>query len=99
MIRKDSPERKNVEPFGNVIDFYSKKHFQLMMQASYICGTHHPSHIYPTRNKKYVKNIKAKKIFLQHGVFGTKTSHLFMENGYQILKLICLSLVQKKKKI
>ena len=72
VIRKDSPERKNVEPFGNVIDFYSKKHFQLMMQASYICGTHHPSHIYPTRNKKYVKNIKAKKIFLQHGVFGTK---------------------------
>ncbi|GBD61360.1 putative glycerophosphotransferase [Tetragenococcus halophilus subsp. halophilus] len=72
VISKDSPERKNVEPYGNVIDFYSKEHFQLMMQASYICGTHHPSHIYPTRNKQYVKNIKAKKVFLQHGVFGTK---------------------------
>lgn len=72
VISKDSPEREHVTPFGNVIDFYSKEHFQLVMQASYICGTHHPSHIYPTRNKQYVKNIKAKKVFLQHGVFGTK---------------------------
>lgn len=72
VIKKDSPERKNVEKFGNIIDFNSKEHFEKVIQAKYICGTHHPDSLYPIRSKEYIKNIRAKKIFLQHGVFGTK---------------------------
>lgn len=72
VIKKDSLERKNVEKFGNVIDFNSKEHFEKVIQAKYICGTHHPDSLYPIRSKEYIKNIQAKKIFLQHGVFGTK---------------------------
>lgn len=72
VIQKDSPERKHVEPFGNVIDFGSKEHFEKVIQADYICGTHHPDSLYPIRSKEYIKNISAKKVFLQHGVFGTK---------------------------
>lgn len=72
VIQKNSPERENVLPYGNIIDFNSKKHFEMMIKASYICGTHHPTHIYPIKSKKYVKSVTAKKVFLQHGVFGTK---------------------------
>lgn len=72
VIRKDSIERKNVEPLGNVIDFGSSEHFEKVIQAKYICGTHHPDFLYPIRSKGYEKNIHAKRIFLQHGVFGTK---------------------------
>jgi len=72
VIQRDSPERKHVTPFGNVIDFGSKEHFEKVIQADYICGTHHPDSLYPIRSKEYIKNISAKKIFLQHGVFGTK---------------------------
>ncbi|NWO00086.1 CDP-glycerol glycerophosphotransferase family protein [Tetragenococcus halophilus] len=72
VIQRDSPERKHVAPFGNVIDFGSKDHFEKVIQADYICGTHHPDSLYPIRSREYIKNISAKKIFLQHGVFGTK---------------------------
>jgi CDP-glycerol glycerophosphotransferase len=72
VIRKDSIERRNIDHLGNIILFNSKEHFEKIIQAKYICGTHHPDSLYPIRSKKYIKHIKAKKIFLQHGVFGTK---------------------------
>lgn len=72
VIKKDSPERENIISLGNVLDFNSKEHFEKVIQAKYICGTHHPDSLYPIRSNSYIKHIKAKKIFLQHGVFGTK---------------------------
>ncbi|MFD1429515.1 CDP-glycerol glycerophosphotransferase family protein [Lacticaseibacillus mingshuiensis] len=72
VIRKNSPELKNVAPLGNVIFFNSREHFEKVMQAKYICGTHHPDSLYPTRSRQYISRITAKKVFLQHGVFGTK---------------------------
>ncbi|MBU5276772.1 CDP-glycerol glycerophosphotransferase family protein [Lactiplantibacillus argentoratensis] len=72
VIRKDSVERENVAPLGNIIDFGSAEHFEKVIQAKYICGTHHPDFLYPIRSKAYEKQIHAKRIFLQHGVFGTK---------------------------
>lgn len=72
VIRKDSLERQNVEPFGNIIEFNSKEHFEKIIEAKYICGTHHPDSLYPIRSREYIKNIRGKKVFLQHGVFGTK---------------------------
>lgn len=72
VIREDSIERKNVDPLGNVIFSKSKEHFEKVVQAKYICGTHHPHFLYPIRTKEFTKHIHAKKIFLQHGVLGTK---------------------------
>lgn len=72
VIRKDSIERQNVEPFGNVIIFGSAEHFEKVIQAKYICGTHHPDFLFPIRSKSYESQIHAKRVFLQHGVFGTK---------------------------
>jgi CDP-glycerol glycerophosphotransferase (TagB/SpsB family) len=72
VIQKDSPEKRNLKSYGNIIDFNSKEHFEKIIQAKYICGTHHPDSLYPIRSREYIKAISAKKIFLQHGVFGTK---------------------------
>lgn len=72
VIREDSPERENVLPFGNVITYRSKEHFELIVKADYICGTHHPDSLYPNRSKRFTKLIKGKRVFLQHGVLGVK---------------------------
>ncbi|MBO1199753.1 CDP-glycerol glycerophosphotransferase family protein [Staphylococcus simiae] len=72
VIDKDSKERHKVEPFGNIIDFGSAEHFKMMLQADYICTTHYPELIYPTNSKIFEQKITATKVFLQHGVLGTK---------------------------
>ncbi|MBW0761500.1 CDP-glycerol glycerophosphotransferase family protein [Mammaliicoccus lentus] len=82
VIDKDSEERKNVEPFGNVIYFKSKEHFELMVKADIICSTHHTELLFPSHEANYIKKIRAKRIFLQHGVLGTK--NLTQINGKQL---------------
>lgn len=82
IIEKNSKEAKNVLPLGNVIFYNSAEHFKIMLQADYICTTHHPELIYPTTSKIYTRKIKAIKVFLQHGVLGTK--NLCDINGNQL---------------
>ncbi|RTX69717.1 CDP-glycerol--glycerophosphate glycerophosphotransferase [Staphylococcus hyicus] len=82
IIEHDSNERSNVEPYGNVIYFRSPEHFDIMLKADYICSTHHPELLYPTNSHVYTKKVKATKVFLQHGVLGTK--NLTEINGNQL---------------
>ncbi|TMU84080.1 CDP-glycerol glycerophosphotransferase [Bacillus sp. BHET2] len=72
VIEKDSPERRNVEPLGNVIFFKSKEHIWYSLIATKIISSHHPDYLYPIRTNKFKKAVKATKVFLQHGVMGTK---------------------------
>lgn len=101
VIRKDAVERQNVAPLGHVLTFGSAEHFEKVIQAKYICGTHHPDFLYPIRSKGYVDNIQAKRIFLQHGVFGTKNIKAFygkqVVNGFYTDLFITSS--QKEKRI
>lgn len=83
IIDRYSKEAKNVLPYGNVIYYQSPEHFEIMPQADYICTTHHPQLVYPTMNPRYIKKIKAIKVFLQHGVLGTK--NLTQINGKQLV--------------
>ncbi|MEB6215252.1 CDP-glycerol--glycerophosphate glycerophosphotransferase [Mammaliicoccus sciuri] len=82
VIDKNSEERKNVEPYGNVIDFKSKEHFEVMIKADVICSTHHTELLFPSHEASYVKKIRAKRVFLQHGVLGAK--NLTQINGKQL---------------
>ncbi|RXK18802.1 CDP-glycerol glycerophosphotransferase family protein [Macrococcus sp. DPC7161] len=82
IIDFDSIEYKNVKPYGNVVDYRSPKHFEIMAKATKIFTTHHPELIYPMNDREYIKEIKAQKIFLQHGVLGTK--NLTQINGNQL---------------
>lgn len=53
-----------------------------MTQAKYICTTHHPEHIFPSRNPYYLRRVKGLRVFLQHGVLGLK--NLQKINGKQL---------------
>lgn len=72
VIEKDSPERKNVDSLGNVLYFKSKDHIWQTLISTRIISSHHPDYLYPIRTKKFKNAVKGIKIFLQHGVMGTK---------------------------
>lgn len=72
VIREDSPERRNLNGYSNVIDFRSKEHIDVVLAAEKIVGTHHPAFLYPTREPALEKRLHADNIFLQHGVTAAK---------------------------
>ncbi|GHH97452.1 hypothetical protein AM1BK_09950 [Neobacillus kokaensis] len=72
VIDKDSPERKNVEQLGNILDFKSKEHIWHVLMATRIIGSHHADYLYPVRSRRFKRAVKGIKVFLQHGVMGTK---------------------------
>lgn len=72
VIESDSPERKNIEQLGNIIDFKSKDHIIKALTARRIIGSHHPDYLFPIRSKRFKNAAKGIKVFLQHGVMGTK---------------------------
>ncbi|MGW8028016.1 hypothetical protein ACWEYW_13345 [Staphylococcus xylosus] len=63
IIEEDSNEIQNVLPFGNVIYYKSPEHFKIMLQADYICTTHHPELIFPTNSVVYTKKLKLLECF------------------------------------
>ncbi|MDQ0185712.1 CDP-glycerol glycerophosphotransferase family protein [Cytobacillus kochii] len=82
VIEEDSPERRNVESLGNILIYGSKKHILYTLMASKILGSHHADYLFPMRTEKFKKLVKAKKVFLQHGVIGTKnTKHFYGVNS------------------
>ncbi|WP_185830641.1 CDP-glycerol glycerophosphotransferase family protein [Siminovitchia terrae] len=72
VIEKNSPEKKNVEKYGNVLEFKSKEHILNTLIAKKVISSHHPDYLYPLRTMKFKNKVKADKVFLQHGVMGTK---------------------------
>lgn len=72
VIEGDSPEKKNVEKYGNVLEYKSIEHIKKSIIAKKVISSHHPDYLYPLRTETFKKKIKAVKIFLQHGVMGTK---------------------------
>jgi CDP-glycerol glycerophosphotransferase len=72
VVDKESPERRNVEPYGNVLYFKSKEHIKNTLMATRVISSHHPDYLYPVRTPKFKRKMKALKVFLQHGVMGTK---------------------------
>lgn len=72
VIEKNSPEKKNVEKYGNILEFKSKKHILYTLIAKKIISSHHPDYLYPIRSQKFKNKVRADKVFLQHGVMGTK---------------------------
>jgi len=78
VIEENSPELKNVSELGNVLYYKSKEHIKSVLFSTRIIGSHHPDYLYPLRTFEFMKKIKAKKVFIQHGVLGTKnTSNLY----------------------
>ncbi|AZV62120.1 CDP-glycerol glycerophosphotransferase family protein [Peribacillus frigoritolerans] len=72
VIEENSVEAKNVEPFGNILYFKSKDHIKKTMESTRIISSHHPDYLYPLRTSEFKNRVKGVKVFLQHGVMGTK---------------------------
>ncbi|SNS79601.1 CDP-glycerol glycerophosphotransferase [Bacillus sp. OK838] len=72
VIEESSVEAKNVEPFGNILYFKSKEHIKKTMESTRIISSHHPDYLYPLRTSEFKNRVKGVKVFLQHGVMGTK---------------------------
>src|SRR5699024_3862201 len=72
VIEPNSPERVNLDGYDNVIDFLSHDHIQVALAADKIIGTHRPDFLYPTREPRFERALRADKVFLQHGVTAAK---------------------------
>ena len=72
VIAADSPELRNVEPLGNVLPYRSKEHIRATLLADRVFGQPPPDFLYPLRTKGFRRPVRATKVFLQHGVMGTK---------------------------
>lgn len=81
VIERDSPERANVAPLGNVVEFGSKEHVRLSLLATRLIGSHHAEFLLPLRTKKFNRAVRATRVFLQHGVMGTKWMATFYGKG------------------
>lgn len=77
IIDYDSPEYENVKPYGNTLNFGSVEHVKKMLEAKTIYCSHHFYHLYPFRHEGFEKKIKARKIFIQHGVLGVKFMDIY----------------------
>ncbi|WP_375491727.1 CDP-glycerol glycerophosphotransferase family protein [uncultured Jatrophihabitans sp.] len=74
VIDPNSPERRNVEPYGNVVAHKSREHVRVSLLATKIAGTHHAEYLFPMRTRSFDKKVRGARIFLQHGVMGAKWS-------------------------
>ncbi len=78
VIEEDSIDFKKVEKLSNVIKHGSKEHYQIIPKIKYLISTHHPDYLLPISNVSILDEKHIFKIFLQHGVMGTK----YMANFY-----------------
>lgn len=91
VIAKDSADRKRVEPFGNVIDYGSIRHYLMFLAADVLISTHIMG-FSPNRNfyTTLIKRIPlhGKTVFLQHGIISSDLRQLYAENTHADL-FIC----------
>jgi CDP-glycerol glycerophosphotransferase len=72
VLEAGSPEYRNVAPYGNVLAHRSKEHVHAALRADRVLGSHHPDYLYPLRTPTMRRAVRAGRVFLQHGVMGTK---------------------------
>lgn len=72
VIDADSPDRSRVEALGPVLVSGTPEHACAVLRADRIVSSHHPDYLYPVRSPWFRDLIKAPRIFIQHGVLGTK---------------------------
>lgn len=72
VIDFSSLEYENVKELGNLVDYRSKEHFEILAKTTHLIASHNPYYLLPLTHTEFQNEIKAKRIFIQHGVFGTK---------------------------
>lgn len=72
VIDRNAPDLRNFDSTDHVVYHGSREHFELALRATRFVGTHHPDYLYPTRHPMFASRSRATRVFLQHGVMGTK---------------------------
>jgi len=72
VVEEDSPEARNVVPLGNVVFHGTEEHVRVTLRADRVLGSHHPDFLYPLRTRAFRRAVTGTKIFLQHGIMGSK---------------------------
>ena len=83
IISKDSPDRKKVEPLGELVEYGSFRHYLCFVLARYKVSTHiegySPDILFFHKFGKLFPD-KAKKVFLQHGIIKDDLAVCHAEN-------------------
>jgi CDP-glycerol glycerophosphotransferase len=72
VIDRSSPEVTNLAGLDHVVWHRSKEHIEVALRADRFIGSHHPDYLYPTWLPQFRKAVRGTKVFLQHGIMGTK---------------------------
>ncbi|MFV0634378.1 CDP-glycerol glycerophosphotransferase family protein [Demequina sp.] len=72
VIDADSPDLAEAEAVGPVLLHGSPEHARAVLLADRIIGSHHPEYLFPVRTNDFKRAVRAPRVFLQHGVMGTK---------------------------
>ena len=72
VIDENAPDLRNFDSLDHVVFHGSKEHFELAIRCQRFIGTHHADYLFPTRHHSFSSRCRATRVFLQHGVMGTK---------------------------
>jgi CDP-glycerol glycerophosphotransferase len=72
VIAKDSPDRARFGDDPSVVEFGSREHVEATLAAQRILSSHHSDYLLAARGSAFQRGVKARRVFLQHGVMGTK---------------------------
>lgn len=72
VISADSPERAAVEELGNVVTLRSREHIRACFLARRFATSHKVDFVLATTDPRATRWMRGNRVFLQHGVLGTK---------------------------
>ncbi|MDN4481272.1 CDP-glycerol glycerophosphotransferase family protein [Demequina muriae] len=72
VIDADSPDFDRAAAVGTVVRAGTIDHARTVLHATRIIGSHHPGYLYPLRTDRFDARVRGLRVFLQHGIMGTK---------------------------
>lgn len=72
VLDANSPDMSLARAAGRVIERGSVEHVEASFAADILATTHHPEYILPLHANDLNRHIHARRVFLQHGILGTK---------------------------
>lgn len=72
VIASDSPDAERIGSVGQILTHGSAEHVRAVLLAERIVSSHHPDYLYPIRTNSFKRSVRATRVFLQHGILGTK---------------------------
>lgn len=99
VIADDSPDLEKLRGDDHVLLHGSREHFALSLRADRFIGSHHPDYLFPARTPDFVRELRGTRIFLQHGVMGTKwmtPTYGKQASGFNVDRFFVSSALEKR---